>query len=119
MVRSGFIRWAGAMVAAGALAASCAAVAVSPAAQAEEGGTETAASQIAALGERTEANAPQVRTLEDGTRVQITPGSVQNGPYSRFRSSGLDTGYNIAVLDADNRGCDSCHKVRRARPERS
>ncbi len=41
--------------------------------------------------------APEVKTLEDGTQIQKTPQD------DRF--------WNVAALDADNRGCVSCHPL--------
>lgn len=54
---------------------------------------------------KAETYAPEVRTLDDGTQIQRTPDS-------EFNQSGLQEApstYNTYVLNADNRGCDSCH----------
>lgn len=49
--------------------------------------------------------APEVRTLEDGTQIQRTPDSVVDMFYWDAPSA-----YNTLYLDADNRGCESCHE---------
>lgn len=49
--------------------------------------------------------APEIITLEDGRQVQRTPDSKDNRAWH-----GLPTSYNTRVLDADNRGCESCHE---------
>ncbi|MCI8467957.1 MAG: molybdopterin-dependent oxidoreductase [Eggerthellaceae bacterium] len=57
------------------------------------------------LGNKAEEYAPEIRTLDDGTQIQRTP-------ISNFNLDGLDdvdSTYNIYTLNADDRGCDSCH----------
>ncbi len=49
--------------------------------------------------------APEVRTLEDGTQIQRTPDSADDVYYWGAKSA-----YNTLYLDADNRGCESCHE---------
>lgn len=49
-------------------------------------------------------NVPQVETLEDGTQVQRTP-----DPGEGYLFGGQPNAYNTSILDADNRGCESCH----------
>ncbi len=48
--------------------------------------------------------APKVITMEDGTQVQRTPDSGGDALYA-----GASSSYNTLYLDADNRGCESCH----------
>lgn len=48
--------------------------------------------------------APEVITLEDGSQVQRTPDS----PGSYWYHGGVSA-YNTFYLNADNRGCESCH----------
>lgn len=57
------------------------------------------------LYERAEEYAPEVRTLEDGTRVQLTP----NYDVGYLAFTGTPRSYNTYDLDGDNRGCVSCH----------
>ena len=52
--------------------------------------------------------APEIRTLEDGTRVQRTPTEYQGYHWSRPYTNGMS--YNTVWLDADNRGCNACHE---------
>ena len=52
--------------------------------------------------------APEVRTLEDGTKVQRTPTEYQCYHWNRPYEGG--TSYNNYYLDADNRGCNACHE---------
>ncbi|WP_169304482.1 molybdopterin-dependent oxidoreductase [Slackia heliotrinireducens] len=47
---------------------------------------------------------PEVITLEDGTQVQRVPDSGEVGIYH-----GSPSVYNLMYLNAENRGCDSCH----------
>lgn len=61
--------------------------------------------RLGAMEERAEAFAPEVRTLADGTKVQLTP-DVPNG---HFAYPNTPTSYNTYYMDADNRGCMSCH----------
>ena len=42
-------------------------------------------------------NAPRVKTLENGVRVQAVPSD--------------EIGWNNVYLDADNRGCNACHEL--------
>ena len=59
-----------------------------------------------ALTEQAEAYAPEIVTLEDGTQVQRTP----TDPGAYFQMGYWDkTSYNTYYLNADNRGCNSCH----------
>lgn len=51
--------------------------------------------------------APKVVTMEDGTQVQKVPNS---GEYSMALSSVGESAYNTMYLNAENRGCDSCHE---------
>ncbi len=48
--------------------------------------------------------APKVITMEGGTQVQRTPDSGSDALYGGSAST-----YNTQYLNADNRGCDSCH----------
>ncbi len=57
------------------------------------------------LEERAETYKPIVRTLEDGTQVQLTPDLTSSYQYWWAPNS-----YNTYYLDADNRGCVSCHQ---------
>lgn len=50
--------------------------------------------------------APVVRTLEDGTQVQLTP----DHPNSQVYQWMSPNSYNTYFVDADNRGCSSCHQ---------
>ena len=52
--------------------------------------------------------APEIRTLEDGTKVQRTPTEYQCYHWNRPYEGG--TSYNNYYLDADNRGCGACHE---------
>ncbi|CAK7021683.1 MAG: hypothetical protein PEGG_00891 [Paraeggerthella hongkongensis] len=52
--------------------------------------------------------APEIRTLEDGTKVQRTPSEYQCYHWNRPYEEG--TTYNNYFLDADNRGCGACHE---------
>lgn len=52
--------------------------------------------------------APEIRTLEDGTKVQRTPTEYQCYHWSRPYHGG--TSYNTYFMDADNRGCNACHE---------
>lgn len=52
--------------------------------------------------------APEIRTLEDGTKVQRTPTEYQCYHWNRPYDEG--TSYNNYYLDADNRGCGACHE---------
>lgn len=54
--------------------------------------------------EQAEEWAPSVVTLEDGTEVQRVPSSGSDLLYY-----GADISYNTLYLDAENRGCESCH----------
>ena len=68
--------------------------------QLEAGGLDAINGQI----ERTSSEyAPKVNTLEDGRQVQLVPDDGYNSVYS---SNGM---YNTYFLNAENRGCDSCH----------
>ena len=60
---------------------------------------------LSAMQERAQTYAPEIRTLEDGTKVQRTP-EVNNG---YFCYPDTPTSYNTYYLKADERGCDSCH----------
>lgn len=53
-----------------------------------------------------EANMPIVRTLEDGTQVQLTP----DVPTSNMHLFDKPSSYNTVYLNADERGCLSCHQ---------
>lgn len=55
--------------------------------------------------ERAETYAPEVRTLDDGTQVQLTPDLTNSG----VQYASQPDSYNTYYLDADNRGCVSCH----------
>ncbi|WP_329932813.1 molybdopterin-dependent oxidoreductase [Slackia isoflavoniconvertens] len=52
--------------------------------------------------------APEIRTLEDGTKVQRTPTEYQCYHWNRPYEGG--TSYNTYYMDADNRGCGACHE---------
>ena len=58
--------------------------------------------------ELNEEYAPEIRTLEDGTKVQRTPTEYQCYHWNRPYEGG--TSYNNYYLDADNRGCGACHE---------
>lgn len=58
-----------------------------------------------ALGEIHSANLPSVRTLEDGTQIQLTP----DVDFSYWHLGEQPNSYNTNYLNADNRGCVSCH----------
>lgn len=60
---------------------------------------------LEAMDERAEQYAPEVRTLADGTQVQLTPKLY--GGFFCYPDS--DTAYNTYYLKADQRGCMSCH----------
>ena len=60
-----------------------------------------------AMEERSVEYAPEVKTLEDGTQVQLTPDDV--GGYMHY--AGTSASYNTYYLNADNRGCVSCHEA--------
>lgn len=60
----------------------------------------------AGLAEQAEEYAPEVVTLEDGTQVQRTP--TDPGGYFQMGYAN-NTNYNTYYLNADNRGCASCH----------
>lgn len=51
-------------------------------------------------------NMPEVRTLEDGTQVQLTP----DVDFSYWHLGDVPSSYNTNYLNADNRGCVSCHE---------
>lgn len=59
-----------------------------------------------ALDERAAQYEPEVRTLDDGTRIQRTPDG--------WKDSTLQVkdniSFNLYRLDADNRGCSACHE---------
>lgn len=50
--------------------------------------------------------APAIRTLDDGTQVQLTPDLTNSQVYLWWEKNS----YNTYYLDADNRGCSSCHQ---------
>lgn len=52
---------------------------------------------------------PEIRTLDNGVRVQLTPG-VASDQFGLNHINGAPVEYNNQFLDADNRGCTSCHK---------
>ena len=52
--------------------------------------------------------APEIRTLEDGTKVQRTPTEYRGYHWNRPYTNG--NSYNTYWLDADNRGCNACHE---------
>lgn len=52
-----------------------------------------------------EENMPIVRTLEDGTQVQLVP----DVDFSYWHLSEQPNSYNTYYLNAENRGCVSCH----------
>lgn len=53
-----------------------------------------------------EADHPQVRTLANGVKVQRTPVTPDNPHYGYLYNP---MGFNINYLDADRRGCGTCH----------
>lgn len=59
----------------------------------------------AAMNETAEEYAPKVITLEDGTQIQRTPDSSEDSVFA-----GAPSAYNTLTLNADNRGCESCHQ---------
>lgn len=65
---------------------------------------DTVAEMTEELQERAETYKPIVRTLDDGTQVQLTPDLTPSYQYWWEPNS-----YNTYYLDADNRGCVSCH----------
>ncbi|MCI8366322.1 MAG: molybdopterin-dependent oxidoreductase [Eggerthellaceae bacterium] len=56
------------------------------------------------MDQKTQDYAPKITTLEDGRQVQRTPESGEDSVFP-----GAQTAYNTFSLNADNRGCDSCH----------
>ena len=60
---------------------------------------------FAIMDEEAEEYAPEIRTLPDGTEVQRTPDAISNG----YAWSGGPWAYNNMYLNADGRGCESCH----------
>lgn len=54
--------------------------------------------------------APEVRTLEDGTRIQLTPGAAAD-QMGLNHINGAPAAYNTQYFNADNRGCVSCHET--------
>lgn len=52
--------------------------------------------------------APEIRTMPDGTMVQRTPTEYAVDP-AAWQITGNSNSYNTYWLDADNRGCESCH----------
>lgn len=58
-----------------------------------------------AMNRNAEAYAPKVVTFEDGTQAQRTPDGVEG-----YIFGGAIHQYNTQYLDADNRGCISCHE---------
>ena len=81
--------------------------AASVAADADAAG-EAAINEIyGALTAQYEAYAPEVTTLSDGTQVQRTPDD--HGAYWQMNMWDK-TNYNTYYLNADNRGCNSCHE---------
>ncbi len=52
--------------------------------------------------------APEIRTMPDGTMVQRTPTEYTVDP-AAWQITGNSNSYNTYWLDADNRGCESCH----------
>lgn len=52
--------------------------------------------------------APEVRTLPDGVMVQRTPSEYGLAP-GAWQTQANTNSYNTYWLDADNRGCGSCH----------
>lgn len=99
------------------MAASCA---QQDAAETDAAATETQYSDtyeeaegiLAEINERqnkiNEEYAPEVRTLEDGTKVQRTPTEYRGYHWNRPYTNG--NSYNTYWLDADNRGCNACHE---------
>lgn len=55
-----------------------------------------------------ETYAPEIRTMPDGTMVQRTPTEYTVDP-AAWQITGNSNSYNTYWLDADNRGCESCH----------
>ena len=55
-----------------------------------------------------ETYAPEIRTMPDGTMVQRTPTEYAVDP-AAWQITGNSNSYNTYWLDADNRGCESCH----------
>lgn len=68
-------------------------------------GPQSLSSIYEEMDERAEEYAPKVITLEDGTQIQRTPDSDGDSVFA-----GAPSAYNTASLNADNRGCDSCHQ---------
>ena len=60
----------------------------------------------AAMNEVHDQNMPEVRTLDDGTQVQLTP----DVDFSYWHLGDQPSSYNTNYLNADNRGCVSCHE---------
>ena len=52
--------------------------------------------------------APEVRTLPNGQMVQRTPTEYEVNP-DAWQIQANSNSYNTYWLDADNRGCESCH----------
>ncbi|MGV8084042.1 MAG: molybdopterin-dependent oxidoreductase [Coriobacteriia bacterium] len=61
---------------------------------------------IAKLEARAKQYAPKVTKLSDGALIQRTPTEYDAGIYN---NPGTSISYNNYYLDADNRGCNSCH----------
>lgn len=51
--------------------------------------------------------APKVTELDDGTLIQRTPGDTSY--FQMYYVNGGNLSYNTKYLDADSRGCNSCH----------
>ncbi len=51
--------------------------------------------------------APEVKTLDDGTRIQRTP--TDTSYFQMYYINDGNLSYNTKYLDADHRGCNSCH----------
>lgn len=59
------------------------------------------------ISERAYENLPTTTTLGDGTVIQRTPATPDNGVTGNFTYDYL--GWNTVYLDSDNRGCGACH----------
>ena len=68
-------------------------------------GANTIDAKTKEMTDRYEANAPKVITLENGVKIQRTPSDAN--AYWQFWHA--PNSYNTYYLNADKRGCASCH----------
>lgn len=80
-----------------------------PLASAEEAyasAEDVIAAMESGFAKRAEQYAPAVKTLSNGVKVQRTPSSNATGFHTDY-----NLGYNNFALNADNRGCGTCHEA--------